>query len=122
MGGSAEVELKDRKVSYKVSSITEGEKSGFVEPTIEQWAKFISELNAAKVYRWDEHYKGVRMADDGGFYWSFEIQLGERHFASDGNTGVPEVGDEKSANDPRLHLSYDRFNQAVSHLIGHDFP
>jgi hypothetical protein len=122
MWGVAEVELQDRKVIYKFSSITEGKKSGFVKPTIEEWSKFIAELNAAKVYKWDDHYKGLRMADDGGFYWSVELQLGERRFISDGNTAFPTDGDLKSANDPKNYVSYEKFNQAVSRLIGHDFP
>ncbi len=105
MGGSAEVELRDRKLVYKTNSLGGTPASGFVEPTIEEWSKFISELNAAKVYKWDEHYKASRTADDGGFYWSVEIQIGERHFASDGNTAVPAdgvSGTSQHLEEPRL--------------------
>ena len=120
MGTVAELELKDRKI---VCRSNHGEQWVHIQPTLDQWSKFIAELNAAKVYKWQDHYLNrMPVARDGNFRWSFEIQIGDRHFASDGDTDFPLDGDVVAQKQPSDHISFELMLKAVSELIGRDFP
>ncbi|MEI9998647.1 MAG: hypothetical protein WDO13_05505 [Verrucomicrobiota bacterium] len=123
MGSTAEVSLANGVVTYRL--VTGGShvvKEIAVRPTLEQWSAFIRQLNDAKVYQWEPVYKGPLLAMDGGFYWSVEIQFEERHFGSSGNTAYPPDGDLRNPGTKSGHAAFDLFNEAVSHLIGHDYP
>jgi len=123
MGGSAVIELKGGKVSYKLDSLGQERARGYVEPTPEQWSAFIARLNEAKVYKWDGHYNGSLPGPlDSGFRWSFAIQLGEILFVSDGNSAFPPDGDIDPAKRKSPNASFNLMSRAVSQLIGHDFP
>jgi hypothetical protein len=123
MGVKASVEFKDGRLLYQRWG-TEGNQTMARRPTLEQWAQFFREINSAKVYKWSDHYaKTVAMPRDGDSHWSVDLQTSDVILHSDGTSAFPLDGDltEAQRGNSR-NKSFDLMLEAVSHLLGQNFP
>jgi hypothetical protein len=122
MWGVVTLEFKDGRLIYQRQGIG-GNLTTAVRPTLDQWARFFREINAAKVYKWSDHYSSPETARDAGFHWSIDLQAADTGFHSNGSCEYPLDGDlTEEERGSSKHKSYDLFMEAVSHLIGRGFP
>jgi hypothetical protein len=122
MGYSADVVLANRKVTYRLFDGSAQVKTITVEPTLNQWSTFVHDLNSARVFAWNGHYAAPELARDGGYFWSFEIQLDNRHFGTDGRCCFPPNDDLLPSKDVWGSIPFSSMAAAVSRLVGHEFP
>jgi len=121
------MELSGDLVTYKWTDTSQPQgkdiKTLSIRPGKKAWARFIKEINAAKLYRWSKLYMNhppPEVMD--GTHWTIDMEVDGRKFHSEGYNSYPVDGDEaKPADSERSSPPYDRLCQAVSHLVGQEF-
>lgn len=119
------VEFKENLVTYKWTDTSQPQtkdiKTLSIRPGKKAWARFIKEINAAKLYRWSKLYMNQPGVMD-GTHWTVDMKIDGRKFHSEGYNSYPADGDEaKPANSERSSPPYNRLCEAVSHLTGQEF-
>ena len=92
-----------------------------INPSPDDWFKFIQGLNSAKVYNWAPKYEYPGQ----GPSWVIDLTMDDRKFYSEGTNDYPKNGDESQPQaDPKAGTSipFDQFWQAVLELCGKAKP
>jgi hypothetical protein len=116
-GATVVVQSMGDAVSYKVTLGNKVLENLTVQPSDDDWFKFIQRLNAAKVYKWTPKYYYPGQ----GASWAIDLVMEDRTFTSEGTNEYPKNGDESQpAADPKggESVPFQLFWQAVLGLVG----
>jgi hypothetical protein len=116
-GAAVIVQAAGDAVTYKVTLGNKVLEDLTVQPSADDWFKFIQGLNDAKVYAWAPQYYYPGQ----GPTWVVDFVMDDRNFKSEGTNEYPKNGDESQpAADPKAGPSvpFQLFWQAVLNLVG----
>jgi hypothetical protein len=116
-GAAVMVQATGDAVTYKVTLGNKVLENLTVQPSADDWFKFIQTLNDAKVYKWAPQYYYPGQ----GPTWVVDLVMDDRKFNSAGTNEYPKNGDESQpAADPKAGPSvpFQLFWQGVLGLVG----
>ncbi len=116
-GSSIVVQSSGDAVRYKITLGNKILVDLTVNPSGDDWFKFIQGLNDAKVYKWVPEYEYPGQGET----WVIDLTMDDRTFKSEGTNEFPKNGDESQpAADPKAgpSIPFQLFWQAVLGLVG----
>jgi hypothetical protein len=116
LGSTYSVELKDRTLTYTISSKGQTNvRPATITPTQADWREFRQTLDELKVWQWQNDYPRGGVVD--GTQWLLEISYGDRTLKSRGDNNYPDASG-KPTGKPEFTPAFSRYLGAIKKLIG----